>query len=109
MDRETFLRSASTFKTAQVDIEGIGPVTVREVSAADAQETRRRSNAADADELANAAWLATRVVYDAPDGRPLLSDADIPQLMQLPIRVLRAIGDAAAELAEGAKKNATTT
>jgi hypothetical protein len=103
IDRATFLNLARNFKRRSVEVEGIGTVFVREVSAAQAREQA----ASKADDMTKTATLVSHVLCDV-DGNRLLTDADIESLKALPIRVLKSIGDAAAELSSP-KKNETLT
>lgn len=100
MDRQTFLTKAAAFNRQPLELEGFGTVFVREISGLEAQEQSRASAAKDADDLLNTAALAVRVLCDE-NGQPMLTDADIPAMRMVPLRVLRAIADAAARLSAG--------
>jgi hypothetical protein len=105
--RSTFLAKARSFKRESIDVDGIGTVFVREVSAAEAREQNKRATAADADELVNMAWLVSQVLCDEHGAR-LLTDGDLDAIKAMPIRVLKQIGDSATRLS-AAKKNETST
>lgn len=109
MDKTTFLAKANEFKREAVDLDGIGQVFVREVSAADAAEYAKKIKSANGDELAVSAWLVVRVLCDER-GTFILTDADIPALKAMPLRVLKAITDKSESLSglkEDDRKNAS--
>ena len=109
MDKATFLQKASAFKRIEVEIPDLGKVHVREVSAAEAKEYAKREQATGADPLDNAAWLASLVLCDE-QGQQLLTGEEAASLKTMPLRVLKAIGEAAAKASgwdqqDDAKKN----
>jgi hypothetical protein len=108
MNRDAFLAAAREFKREPLRIDGIGDVFVREVSADEAKQYADRHAAQDKDDLDNAAWLAVRVLCDK-DGNALLTDADIPAVRAMPMRILKAIGDKAQAVSGwGDEKNAAS-
>jgi hypothetical protein len=109
MNGTDLLTRIQTFKRSPLEIEDGVTVFVREVSAAEAAEYAKRAAAPDADDLDNAAWLAARVLVDA-DGAQLLKDDQAEKVKAFPLRVLKAIGRAAAQVSgwatdDAAKKN----
>jgi hypothetical protein len=100
IDRDAFLRA--TFKRQSVEIDGLGTVYVREVTAAEADEYARKEQAKNKDELANITWLTIRVLCDE-QGNALLTDDDAPAVKALPLRYLKDIGKVAAQISGWAK------
>ncbi len=98
MDRETFLARA-THRRKPVKVPDVGTIHVRELSAAESHDLHRRGQKSGADELDLLALATVRVACDE-DGRPIFTDDDVPALRSLPLRVLKQITDAAAELSE---------
>jgi hypothetical protein len=102
IDRDAFLKAS--FKRQPVEIEGLGVVYVREVTAAEADEYARKEQAKNKDELANITWLTIRVLCD-DQGNALLTDADAQAVKVLPLRYLKDIGKVAAEISGWAKSD----
>ena len=98
LNRQAFLAGAATFRQAEINLEGLGAVHVRELSAADTRQLARREKEVG---LADPGYLASVAVLALCDdeGRRLLTDADTETLATtVPFRVLAQIAEKAAEL-----------
>jgi hypothetical protein len=95
LTRESFFATAPAFPSETVELDGMGAVVVRVMSAGDRDRWEamlRKDIPAD--------FRARLVVLTAfgDDGKPLFTPADVPQLSALPSTVLDPIVEAAARV-----------
>lgn len=86
LDRAAFL-SKSALKRKDVDLPGMGTVSVRELSAGEVGEYAAKEKAG-GEEIDLLAWLFVRVVCDE-HGKPLFSDSDLATVKGMGLPVLK--------------------